>query len=365
MKKIYYVGLDVHKETVEMSVFQNREKEPEFEKRMENNHSKIIKTLKGLQQDGQVVVCYEAGCMGFVLKRIFDEAKIECCIVSSGKIPRKPGDRIKTDRRDARTLAKLLRSGEAEPIYVPTKEDEAARDYLRAREDIKNDLKRAKQQLLKFLLRHGRKYESYCYWTQKHRKWMREIEFFHPIHKETFETYYTRIIELEECLVLMDAKIVEIACSDRYRESVERLRCFKGIDYLIALAFVCEVGDFIRFPRAESFMAYLGLIPREHSSGEKRHRGGITKSGNSHLRRLLVEASWHYRYKAPPSKRLTARRVGQKTEIVAYADRAMRRLQKKFIKLVLKGKSRNVAVTAVSRELAGFIWGIMNNKIAA
>jgi transposase len=364
MKNVYYVGLDVHKETIEVSVFCNWNKEPEFEKRIENNHGKLLKILRHLQEDGHVTVCYEAGCMGFTLKRVLDEEAIECCIVSPGKLPRKPGERIKTDRRDARMLAKLLRSGEAEPIYIPTHEDEAVRDYLRTREDVRKDLTRAKHQLLKFLLRQRHRYGQGRNWTQAHRKWMRDLQFAHQLHRETFETYYMRVIELEEHLAFMDAKIEDIAHWDRYYDSVARLRCFKGIDYLIALSIVCEVGDFNRFPDAASFMSYLGLVPREHSSGNTRRQGSITKSGNSHLRFLLVEASWHYRYKAPPGKGLTARRIGQSTEIVAYADKAMRRLQKKFGKLIYKGKSGNCAVVAVSRELAGFIWGVMNNKIA-
>jgi transposase len=365
MENVYHVGLDVHKETVEMSVFYNWNQEPEFEKRMNNDQGKIISQLKKLQKNGRVAVCYEAGCMGFVLKRALDEAGIDCHVVSPGKLPRKPTDKIKTDRRDARNLAKLHRAGETEAIYIPTDEDEATRDYIRARDDIKLDLKRAKQQLLKFLLRYGYRYETNRYWTGKHRKWMKGITFLHLMHKETFETYYTRILELEERLVFMEARITEIAQTERYRESVNHLRCFKGIDYLIALALVCEVGDFRRFPDAGSFMAYLGLVPREHSSGEKRRQGGITKSGNGHIRRLLIESSWHYRYQSPPGKRLTSRRVGQNIEVIAYADKGMRRLQKKFSKLLFKGKSKNATVTAVARELAGFIWGVMNNKIAA
>ena len=364
MENVYHVGLDVHKETVEMSVFRNWDQEPEFEKRMSNDHRKIISYVKKLQQRGQVSVCYEAGCMGFTLKRAFDEAGIESRIISPGKMPRKPGERIKTDRRDARNLAKLLRSGEADAIYIPTAEDEAARDYLRARDDIKRELKRAKQQLLTFFLRHEFHYEINRYWTGKHRQWMKSLVFSQPMHQETFDLYYVRIVELEERLVLIDERIVAIAQSERFREKVHVLRCFKGIDYLTALSFVCEVGDFRRFPNASSFMAYLGLIPRETSSGEKRRLGGITKSGNSHLRCLIVESSWHYRYSSRPYRRLTLRRIGQKHEVIAYADKAMRRLQKKFAKLIHKGKSSNCAVIAVSRELAGFIWGVMNNKIA-
>jgi transposase len=364
MENVYHVGLDVHKETIEISVFLNWGQTPEFEKTVINDHSKIVQQLKKLQRQGMVKVCYEAGCMGYTLQRILCEAGIDCRVVSPGKIPRKPTDWIKTDRRDARHLAKCLRSGEAEGIYIPTPQDEATRDYLRARDDLKLDLKRAKQQLLKFLLRHGFQYDTNSYWTKKHRVWMQGLKFTEPLQHEAFQVYYTRICEIEERMMVMEARIIEIAESDHYRTSVGLLRCLKGVDYLIALAMVCEVGDFRRFKNAGAFMAYLGLIPREYSSGEKRKQGGITKSGNGHLRRLLVEASWHYRYQSAPSRRLTTRRVGQDTKTIAYADKAMRRLQKKFLKLIHKGKSKNVAAIAIARELSGFIWGMMNDKMA-
>mgnify|MGYP001058937334 CR=1 FL=1 len=364
MKTVYHVGLDVHKETVEMSVFKNRETEPEYEQKMNNEHRAILSHLRRLQERGEVQVCYEAGCMGFILHRTLREAGIECRIIAPGKVPRRPGERIKTDRRDARNLAKLLRAGDATGIHVPTEEDEATRDYLRAREDVKLELKRAKQQMQKFLLRLGHRYETKRYWTGAHWKWMHGISFSQPMHQETFATYCARIRELENRIALMEDRIVEIARSERYRDMVDLLRCFKGIDYLIALALVCEVGDFRRFPSAASFMAYLGLVPREHSSGEKRRQGGITKSGNGHLRRLLVESGWHYRYVAPPSKALISRRMGRGAEVIAYADKALRRLQRKFSRMLFKGKSSNAAVTAVARELAGFIWGMMNDKIA-
>lgn len=364
MKKVYYVGLDVHKETIEMAVYLNDAQGP-VEKHLNNDQARIIKELKKLQQNGEVIACYEAGCMGFTLHRAMSEAGIECRVLSPGHIPIKTGVRIKTDRRDARNLAKYLRTGEAEGIYIPSAEDEATRDYIRTRDDFRQDLKRAKQQLLKFFLRLGYRYEGTRYWTVKHVRWMKAIEFSQPLHRETFYTYFTRMRELEERLAIMDARIIEIAQGERYRTAVKMLRCFKGIDYLVALAFVCEVGNFKRFPSASSFMSYLGLIPQEHSSGETRRQGRITKSGNAHLRRLLVEAGWHYRYAAVPSKKLTARRIGNSIEIVAYADKALRRLQKKFAKMLLKGKTKNSAVIAVSRELAGFIWGAMTNKIMA
>jgi transposase len=364
MENVFYIGMDVHKEMVELSVYLNLNQEPEFEKQIVNDERRIIKELKALQAKGVIETCYEAGCMGFTLKRALDREGIPCRVVSPGKLPTRPSDRIKTDRRDARNLARALRAGDAQGIYVSSEEDEAAREYMRARDDLKHELKRIKQQLLGFLLRKGRRYENTRYWTGKHRKWMKSLHFTNKMEEETFAAYYHRLVEAEEKLYLMDKRIIDISQTERYRDQVNRLRCFKGVDYHIALAHVCEIGDFNRFPNAESFMAFLGLVPREHSSGDKRRQGRITKSGNSHLRRLLVEASWHYRYQSPPSRRLTTRRVGQDLQIVGYTDKALKRLQRKFAKLVFRGKSKQVAVTAVSRELAGFIWGLMTNNIA-
>jgi transposase len=362
MTNVYHVGLDVHKETADIAVFKNWNQDSEYEKHIQYDERRIIEEVLSLQEKGSVTVCYEAGCMGFTLQRYLEEAGIRCMVIAPGKMPRRPGERIKNDRRDARKLAKLLKSGEAEGIHIPTPEDEAVRDYLRARGDIKDDLKRARQRLSKFLLRTGYRYME-KHWTMKHRKWMDNLSL-GEMQRETFAMYYYYIQELEEKLYGIDLRIDEIAQSERYNSRVSFLRCLKGVDYLTALAFVCEVGDFRRFRNAKSFMAYLGLVPGERSSGGTRRQGSITKAGNSHLRTLLIESSWHYRYKAPASRRLSQRRVGISPDIVVYADRAMHRLQQKFFKLVLKGKPGQVAVTAVARELAGFMWGLMTNNVA-
>jgi transposase len=289
---------------------------------------------------------------------------VEVVVAAPGKLPRKSSERIKTDQRDARTLAIYLRNGDIEAIHIPTVDNEVARDYPRAREDVRLDLVRTKQRLQKFLLRHGYVYESNRYWTGRHDKWLHALEFSTPLMRETFDEYYYGIKWLEERLRMMDKRIEEIAVSEPYVACVNKLRYFKGVDYPTALSILCEVGDFRRFRSAEAFMAFLGLVPGEYSSGSRRRQGGITKSENTHLRKLLIEASWHYRYKSAPGKRLAERRYGQPVELIAYADRAMRRLQGKFFKLVLRGKSSQTAVTAVPWELAGFIWGMMVGQTA-
>ena len=359
MSTLHYVGMDVHKETIDMSMYKENDPRPYCEKRIPNRDTSIKKLFKGLLKTGSVVACYEAGCMGFTLQRTLEGMGVTAVIAAPGKMPRRSSERVKTDRRDARTLATYLRNGDIEAIRVPTVDDEVVRDYLRGREDVRLDLARTKQRLHKFLLRHGYVYESTRYWTGRHEKWLRSLEFKNRLMKETFEEYHLRVQELEGKLRMMDKRVEEIALSELYAPEVKKLRCFKGIDFLTALTLVVEVGDFKRFKSAEAFMAFLGLVPREYSSGGKRRQGGITKAGNTHVRRLLVESSWHYRYNASPSKKLIERRNGQPAEAIGYADRAMKRLQHKFFKLILRGKTSQTAVTAVARELAGFVWGMM------
>jgi len=359
MEMIHYVGMDVHKETIEVIVYRENERESFLERTIRNQDIVIRKLFKKLLEEGTVVACYEAGCMGFGLQRMLEEMGVASIVASPGRVPRKSGDRIKTDRRDARRLAEQLRARTLEAIHIPSRGEEAVRDFLRAREDVRLELVRTKQRIQKFLLRHGYIYDSTRYWTKRHDRWLRGLEFDEPMLKETFDEYYFMIQMLTEKLRLMDSRIKEIALSEPYAGKVGRLRSLKGIDYLTSLSIICEVGDFRRFPHAESFMAFLGLVPREVSSGGKRWQGRITKSGNTHLRKLLIESSWHYRYKSVPSRRLTERRKGQPAEIIAYADRAMSRLQSKFFRLIMKGKTKQSAVVAVARELAGFVWGMM------
>lgn len=225
--------------------------------------------------------------------------------------------------------------------------------------DLKDDLKRTKQRLLKFLLRHGYHYDSDKYWTGRHRKWLKNLEFPLELEAASFEQYLISIEHLEERIVRIEERITRVAESPEYAQRVKKFRAFKGIDYLIALSLVCEIGDFRRFPNAGSFMSYLGLVPSEYSSGKKRKQGGITKTGNAHIRTLLIEAAWHYRWSTQAGARLIERRKGTEETVIAYADKALRRLHRKYSKLTFNGKSKNTAITAVARELAGFLWGVM------
>jgi len=363
MERVCYVGMDVHKETIDAVVMDLGGREPRFEKRISAHMSAVRRFFDPLLREGAVVAGYEAGCLGFKLYRELRGMGVRCVVIAPSSIARAPGERVKTDRRDALMLAKLLRNGEGQAVHVPEPCDEAVRDYLRARADLKVELKRYRQRLQHLLIRHGLVFVDGKNWTLRYRRWLGQQQFAHEALKETVDLYYGRILELEGRLVEMDQRIQEMAEGQRYGQAVGRLRCLRGIDYLTALALVAEIGDFRRFGSAEQFMAFLGLVPSEHSSGATRRQGGITKTGNRHIRRLLVEASWHYRYSRPPSAGLRRRREGQSEQVVVYADRAMRRLAKKFHRLVGRGKSSQVAVTAAARELAGFVWGLMVGKI--
>ena len=279
--------------------------------------------------------------------------------------PRRPSDDLKTDRRDARALALALRAGQLTAIHVPTIEDESVRDYLRMYEGARGMFAdENKQRVLHFLLRRGIRYQQGTCWTIKHKQWLAALELASDLDWQTLDHYLAQVVELESRCAEVASAVEGIAERPRYRDPVKKLRAFKGIETLIALSFVADIGDFRRFPSARQFMAFLGLVPSEHSSGNKRRQGGITKAANSHLRKLLVEAAWHYRSYHPSSRTLVQRREGVDPQTVSYANRAGRRLNRKYLKLLLRGKRSQVAVTAVSRELSGFLWGAMVGQVA-
>ena len=363
--KVLYVGMDVDKEKIAMAVLKGNSKEFVSEQLVRNTSTTVAKYFRGLQTDAfEVTASYEAGCFGFRLARQLSDMGIRCAVAAPGMLPKMPSDRVKTDRRDARTLARALRNGDVHEVYMPTEQDEAVRDYLRMYEDVKEEVKRTKQRVLHFLLRRGIRYTESGNWTAGHRRWLRAVQMEQPVAQETLEEYLAHLSELEETSQRIAARIEQIALEECYAEPVAQLKAFKGIATLISLSLITEIGDFRRFATAQQFMAFLGLVPSEYSSGSKRRQGSITKAGNSHLRKLLVEAGWHYRSYHPGSKRLTKRREGLPPQLVAYAHRAGRRLNKKYLRLVFSGKPSQVAATAVARELSGFVWGMMTGKTA-
>ncbi len=308
--------------------------------------------------------CYEAGPCGFELYRQLAALGIPCEVVAPALVPQKPGERIKTDRRDARKLVRLYRAGELTPIRVPTPEEEAVRDLVRAREGIRRDLTAARHRLSKFLLRHGRLYTQGTQWTERFWGWLRSQTFERPAERVTFEHYVLQVLHLGERRAALEQEIAHVAETAPYQPAVARLACLRGISTLSAMTLLAEVQDFRRFEHPRQLMAFLGLVPSEHSSGSKERRGGITKTGNTHARRILVEAAWAYRHPptlGPRSRRLLA---GQPPEVVVLVRKAHLRLHKRYARLVGRGKRPPLAVTAVARELCGFVWALMAREAA-
>ena len=359
-----FVGLDVHQDSISVALLRPGAQLPD-EEQIPNTPEAVRKLTRRWKDPAAVRVCYEAGPTGYELQRRFAALGVACSVIAPALIPKRAGDRVKTDRRDARRLASLFRAGELTAIHIPPPEQEAVRDLLRAREDLGEDILRARHRLSKFLLRHDRVYrEGKDRWTERHLAWVR---------RQTFETagledlvgHHLAIIETRlRQRDLMDEQIGRIADSEPYAQAVRRLCCLRGIKALTALTLLVEVGDFRRFPAAASFMAFTGLVPREDSSGDRRRRGAITKTGNAHLRRVLVEAAWAYRRKPALGAAWKARLSGQPPELVGHAVAAQQRLHLRYRRLVARDKPNSVAAVAVARELAGFIWGVMTERWA-
>jgi transposase len=357
--------MDVDQEKIAVAVLVDYEAEAQPVRMVANSTRSIEKFFRRLcEQYETVFTCYEASGCGFVLYRQLIELGVGCQVIAPSSVPKRSGDRVKTDRRDARRLALGLRNGDLSAVYVPSRDDEAVRDYLRLYEDVKSDLKRAKQRLIHFLHRRGIRYTEGSKWTQRFWRWIDQHEFPRVYEQESFEEYIEQVQRLEEKRSRVAGKIEQIAGEERYQEAVGKLKALKGIGTLIALTMVVEICDFRRFASAQQFMAFLGLVPSEHSSGSRRRVGSITKAGNSHLRKLLVEASWHARSYHPHSRSMRRAREGLSAEVVNYAHRAGRRLTKKYWKLLNAHRPPQIAATAVARELAGFVWGLMVGKTA-
>jgi len=364
---ITYVGLDAHQETIHAAVLI-----PGIERAAEDAFSNTPEAIRRWarrlvkQGPGAVRCCYEAGPLGYGLLRELEALGLSCIVVAPSLIPMRPGDRIKTDRRDARKLGELLRAGLLTAVHPPTPEQEAARDLTRAREAVKRDQVRLRHRLSKFLLRRAVRFTpGRKAWTRAHLEWLRGRRLEHAADQAIFDDHLLGLEQIEGRLGALDSKLEAIAQAAPYREPVGWLRCFRGIDTLTALALVAELHDWRRFESPRALMAYLGMVPSESSSGGKEQRGSITKAGNVRLRRLLVEAAWHYRHRPGVSYRLRARRAGQPARVIAIADRAQQRLHARYARLQARGKPHNKVVIAVGRELAGFLWAAMDPRAAA
>ena len=352
------VGLDVHKRTIVTGVLPPDRQRVQESKTIENHPKAIRKTVTELERRGPLVFVYEAGPCGYEVQRQMETMGHRCVVVAPGLIPVRPGDRVKTDRRDAEKLARLYRAGELTVIRVPTREEEASRDLVRTRESALVDRQRARQRLGKFLLRQGRLFRETTSWGVRHRAWLREQRFAWTSLQQTFDAYVRSVEEAEARLESLNHQVLELAAQASYRLPVGYLRCLKGVDTLGGVTLVVEAPEFGRFARARSLMSYTGLVGRERSSGEKIRRGGITRVGNAHLRRILVEAAWAYRSPRRLSRPLAERRLGCPEAVVAIARKAEDRLHRTFWRLIHHNKPPQVAVVAVARELAGFVWAI-------
>src|SRR6266545_23486 len=295
MENVRFVGLDVHAESIAIAVAEPGRGEPRVLSTIPNDTAMLLKRLRRL---GRVKCCYEAGPTGFGLYRDLTSAGITCSIVAPSLVPTKAGDRVKTDRRDAVKLARFLRSGDLTEIHVPDAATEAMRDLERARDDAKNAERAARHQLGKFLLRHGRRYEGRTTWTIKHRDWIRSQQFQHEAQQRVLEDYLKTVEDLGERVDRLTNSIVELVESWSLRPLVKALQAMRGINVISATVLAAEIGDFSRFEAAPNIMSYVGLVPSEYSSGEGRRQGRITRAGNGHVRRILVEAAWAYRFRA-------------------------------------------------------------------
>ncbi|MCA1678659.1 MAG: IS110 family transposase [Actinobacteria bacterium] len=350
------VGLDVHARSIRLAAV--RADELLEERTLPYDEEAVERALRGWPG---VRCCYEAGPTGFELYRHLSGRGIDCAVVAPGLVPQRPGERIKTDPRDARKLARLLAGGLLEPIHVPSRELEAARDLVRAREDARLDRMRDRHRLSKFCLRHGRILPTSS-WTVVRRKWLGEQRFEFAAQQQTFDTYLHAVDLVDARITQLERAIRETAEQGPWRELVGRLRCLRGVDTLTALALVAEIGDFGRFKCAEELMAFVGLVPSEHSSGEKRRQGSITKVGNSHVRRLLVEAAWHARRRPKVGYELARRQRGQDAAVIERAWRCQQRLYERWQRLAGRGKPQQKIVVACARELAGFVWAIATEQ---
>jgi transposase len=353
------VGIDAHKKNLFVAMLIGAAKTP-GRWQLANEPQAIRRLVRKLEREapGPVRVFYEAGACGYALHRQMTTARVTCDVVAPALIPRKPGDRVKTNRRDADKLAELGRAGLLTVVQPPTPDDEAVRDLARARDDARDDLQRCRHRLGKLLLRRGLHYSGRN-WTRAHRAWIDTLAWTHAAERAVVEDYLLAIDHTEARLLALDARLAEIAEREPYRAPVGWLRCFRGIDTLTAMLILAELHDFRRFASAPALMAYLGLVPGEDSSGEKHRRGRITRTGNALVRRLLVETAWHYQHRPGVGVVLARRRKGQPPRVIAIAEKAQQRLCRRFRKLAAEHKPAPKIAVAIARELAGFLWAAL------
>jgi transposase len=356
-----YVGLDVHKETIAVAVAYPGRKKAESRGFIPNTTRALKKLVRRLDENGErLLFCYEAGPCGYEVFRLIVEMGHECQVVAPSKTPRKPGDRVKTDRRDARKLAEMLRSGDLTPVWVPDEEQESIRDLTRAREELKRVELQLKQRLAALLLRHGKKYTTgKSKWTQRYYRWLADVRMEFPVQRIVLEEYLDAVKQAEERVRGLDEEMRKALETWSLKGVVESLMALRGVNLVTAMSVTAELGDISRFESPRQLMAFLGLVPSEGSSGGKTIRGGITKTGNRRVRRLFVEGAWCYRFPARRSLHLQKKAGKATEEAKAIAWKAQKRLCHRYQVLLRAGKVKGQVTTAIARELSGFVWAIV------
>jgi transposase len=355
-----FIGMDVHKDTIAVAyVAQDHGAEVTYLGTIGTRQCDIDQLIRKMQSKAKhLIFVYEAGPCGYWLYRYLRKKDYDCWVVAPSLIPKKAGDRIKTDRRDALQLARLARSGDLTAVYVPKVEDEAIRDLTRAREDTLSDLKDAKLRLKAFLLRHDIRYTGQAHWGPAHLRWLSEVVCPTPAQHIVFQEYVRAVTAHTERLQRLDQELHEHVQAWRLHAVVEALQALRGVQCTVAVTMVAEIGDLTRVDTPRELMKFLGLIPSEYSSGERRHQGSITKAGNTHARRALVEGAWAYRYPAKVSRHLQLRLEKQPKMIQDISWKAQVRLCKRYRQLGARGKHANIVTVASARELVGFMWAI-------
>lgn len=363
MSNLRFIGLDVHAETIAIAVAEpGRNGEVRFIGIIPNRPESVKKALKKLKTAGTLQVCYEAGPTGYALYWQLTELGVKCEVVAPTLIPVKAGDRVKTDRRDAKKLARCYRAGDLTPVWVPDAAHEALRDLVRARLAAKRDQLRARHRLSKFLLRHGKRPEKRMgAWTKAYLNWVKtKVHFDQPAQEATLADYLHEVEHAQDRIARLEQHIDDVieTIPEKMRAVVEGLQALRGIAKISAVTIVAELGEVSRFSKPRQLMGYSGAVSSEHSSGERTSRGGITKAGNSHLRRIVVEAAWSYRHRPCIGYKLAARQKTVSQEVKDISWKAQHRLHRRYYRLLAKGKTKQKVVTAVARELLGFIWDI-------
>lgn len=359
MKYTTFVGLDVHKNTVTVAVAREGREAAESLGTINNSPEAIAKLVRRLGSVKNLYFCYEAGPCGYGIYRQLTAMGATCMVAAPSLIPRKPGERVKTDRRDAKKLAQLLRSGELTPVWVPDENQEALRDLVRAREDTQEDILRKRNQISKFLLRlEKRQPNGVTPWAIKYWQWLKSLSFDQAAQGIVLKEYIHALEEAEAREKRLEKEITELVKCSKQAPVIAALQTLRGVGLITAATVVAEAGDLSRFDSPKQLMSYVGLVPCEYSSGGSRYQGRITKSGNAHIRRVIVESGWHYRRPPAMGKGLKKRQEGQSEEIKAISWQAQHRLNLRFRRLVSRGKSSQIAVVAIARELLGFMWAI-------